>query len=312
MRWIWIAVLVLAVGPLPTHAQDDVSIDITHVRDSVYMLTGAGGNIGLSIGDDGVFMVDDQFAPLTDRIKAAIATRTDKPIRFLINTHWHFDHTGGNENLGEDGVVIAAHHNVRKRLASGGRIEFFGRDVPASPDVALPVITYGKGVVFHQNGETIKVRHLPPAHTDGDSVVWFKSANVLHTGDLVFNGLYPFIDVSSGGSVDGVIAAVDRLVARADADTRVIPGHGPLTDRDGLIAYVEMLRSIRNRIHTLMQSGATQAQIVAAKPTRAFDAAWGGGFIEPDAFTRLVLSSLQNPVAPRKHQHGDKAHGHAH
>ena len=303
-------ILAALLLPLAAIAQDTVTIDITHVRGSVHMLTGQGGNIGLSIGDDGVFMIDDQFAPLTDKIKAAIAAKTDRPIRFLINTHWHFYHTGGNENLGKDGVVIAAHHKVRERMASGGRIAFFGRDVPASPEVALPVITYGKGVVFHQNGETIKVKHLPPAHTDGDSVVLFKDANVLHTGDLVFNGLYPFIDVSSGGSVDGVIAAIDKLVAWTDDDTQVIPGHGPLTDRAGLMAYVEMLRTIRNRIHTLIQSGATEAQIVAAKPTQAFDAEWGDGFIKPDAFTKLVLSSLQNPV--KAHKKGHKGRDHTH
>ena len=290
-------------------AQDDVKITITPVAGSVHMLTGQGGNIGLSIGEDGVFMVDDQFAPLTEKIKAAIAEKTDKPIKFVINTHWHFDHTGGNENLGKEGVVIVAHHNVRERMSKDQVIEFFQREMPASPKAALPVITFGKGITFHLNDDTIKVKHVPPAHTDGDSIVWFKQANVLHAGDLFFNGLYPFIDVGSGGSVDGVINAVNKLVAKLDDNSKVIPGHGQLTDRAGLKAYGEMLSDIRNRVRTLIKSGATEAQIVAAKPTQAHDAKWGNGFIKPDAFAKMVYNSLKNP--PKAHKHG-KAGKHWH
>lgn len=290
-------------------AQDDVKITITPVAGSVHMLTGQGGNIGLSVGEDGVFMVDDQFAPLTAKIKAAIAEKTDQPIRFVINTHWHFDHTGGNENLGEEGAVIVAHHNVRERMSTEQVMKFFDRTVPASPKAALPVITFGKGVVFHLNGDTIKVKHVPPAHTDGDSIVWFKQANVLHTGDLFFNGLYPFIDVGSGGSVDGIINAVNKLVAKLDDNSKVIPGHGQLTDRAGLKAYGEMLTDIRNRVRTLIKAGSTADQVVAAKPTQAHDAKWGKGFINPDQFAKMVYDSLKNP--PKAHKHG-KAGKHWH
>lgn len=292
-------------------AQDDVTINITPVAGSVHMLTGQGGNIGLSVGEDGVFMVDDQFAPLTAKIKAAIAEKTDQPIKFVINTHWHFDHTGGNENLGEDGAVIVAHHNVRKRMSTDQVIKFFNREVSASPKVALPVITFGKGVTFHLNGDTIKVKHVPPAHTDGDSIVWFKQANVLHTGDLFFNGLYPFIDVGSGGSVGGIINAVNKLVPKLDDNSKVIPGHGPLTDRAGLKAYGEMLTDIRNNVRTLIKAGSTAEQVVAAKPTQAHDAKWGNGFIKPDQFAKMVYESLMNPPKGHRHHHkkgkaGDK------
>jgi glyoxylase-like metal-dependent hydrolase (beta-lactamase superfamily II) len=224
-------------------AQDmsKVEIKIHPVRDGIYMLEGQGGNIGLLVGNDGAFLIDDQFAPLTKKILAAVKKLNPKHPKFLVNTHWHFDHTGGNENLGEAGTVIVAHDNIRKRMSTKQFIAAFKRKVPPSPEAALPVITFSDGVTFHWNGETVRVRHIPRAHTDGDSIVHFTKANVIHTGDLVFNGIYPFIDASSGGRLDGVIRGVEALLEMADDDTRFIPGHGPLATMKDLVTYHDML-----------------------------------------------------------------------
>ena len=192
-------VLLLAAGA--AQAQQDfskVEIQAQKLSDSVYMLTGAGGNIGLSVGDDGVVMVDDQFAPLTPKIQEAIAKISPTPVKFLVNTHWHFDHTGGNENFGKAGAIIVGHENVRKRMASGGAIEFLGMKFNAEPRVALPTITYERGTNFAVNGDELRVIHVANAHTDGDSIVYFSKSNVIHMGDTFFNKLYPFIDSSSG------------------------------------------------------------------------------------------------------------------
>ena len=198
---------------------------ITHeVAPGIYMLEGMGGNIGVSVGEDGVFMIDDQFAPLTDKITAAVAALSAQPIRFLINTHWHYDHTGGNENLGKQGALIVAHDNVYARMSRDTEIGAFNQMIPASPKAALPVITFNDNVTFRLNGEEIHVVHYRNSHTDGDSVIHFKNANVLHTGDIWFNGFYPFIDVSSQGSIDGVINSIKTLLELADDNTRIIAG----------------------------------------------------------------------------------------
>ena len=215
--------------PNPVKAQQDlenVQIKTIPVADSIYMLIGQGGNIGVSAGDDGIFLIDDQFAPLTGKIRAAVGKISKEPIRFLINTHWHFDHTGGNENLGKAGVVIVAHDNVRQQMSVDQFIELFNREIPASPSIALPVITFNDTTTFHLNGSTIHAFHVEFAHTDGDSVIHFREANVIHTGDVYFNGIYPFIDVDSGGSINGMIAAVNRILALCDDQTKIIPGHG--------------------------------------------------------------------------------------
>src|SRR5713226_4768141 len=202
------------IAPLAFAQQDfsKVEIQTEKLADTVYMMTGAGGNLGLSVGEDAVFVIDDQFAPLTPKIQAAITKLTDKPVKFLLNTHWHFDHTGGNENLGKAGVLIFAHENVRKRMSAEGFIEFLGMKTKPEPEIALPVVTFTRDLSFHLNGDDIEVHHVPRAHTDGDSIVQFRKSNVVHMGDTFFNKLYPFIDTSSGGSVAGVIAAVDRIL----------------------------------------------------------------------------------------------------
>jgi cyclase len=280
----------------PALAQDDfskVEIRTEKLAPSVYMLVGAGGNLGLSAGDDAVFLVDDQFAPLTPRIEAAIAKITPKPVRFVLNTHWHFDHTGGNENLGKAGALIVAHENVRKRMSVENFIEFLGMKTKPDPAGALPVVTFTRDVTFHLNGDEIYVIHVPNAHTDGDALVHFRKSDVIHMGDVFFNKLYPFIDTSSGGRVEGVVAAVERALEMVGPSTKIIPGHGPLATRADLQAYRDMLATVSGRIREHVRAGRSLEQVVAAKPTAEFDAAWGKGFLNPARFTEMLYKNLQ-------------------
>jgi cyclase len=271
---------------------DKVQIKTTRLTQNIYMLEGEGGNIGVSAGDDGVFVIDDEFAPLTARILAAIKAFSDKPVRFLINTHWHFDHTGGNENFGKAGIVIVAQDNVRKRLTTKTPIEFFKSSYgPAAPE-ALPVLTFKDTVTFHLNGDEATAIHAPNAHTDGDSIIHFKNANVVHMGDTYFNGFYPFIDIGTNGSVKGVIAAADRVLQITDDASKIIPGHGPLSNKTGLKAYREMLVKVYARISSMVKAKKTLAQVIAAKPTKDYDGKWGNGFLKPDQFVEVVYTSI--------------------
>jgi glyoxylase-like metal-dependent hydrolase (beta-lactamase superfamily II) len=271
---------------------DKVQIKTIKTSGNVYMLMGSGGNIGVLAGDDGVFLVDDQFAPLTKKIKDAIGKISDKEIRFLINTHWHFDHVGGNENLGETGSVIIAHENVRKRMSTDQFIEFFQKKVPASPKVALPIITFTQDLMFHLNGEDIHVFHVNNAHTDGDSIVYFRNSNVIHTGDIYFAGIYPFIDTSSHGSVNGVIDAAQHILSIIDDNTKVIPGHGSLSNKAELRAYVDMLISLRAKITKQTSDGKTLEEIQKTKPAQEFDEKWGHGLLTSDQFVQILFTDL--------------------
>ena len=289
---VWILVFSMGWALAQQQDFDSVQIGTIEVAEGIYMLTGSGGNIGVSAGKDGVFLIDDQYAPLTEKIRQAVAEISDEPIRFLLNTHWHGDHTGGNENLGEAGVVIVAHENVRARMSTEQILEFFDARVPPSPKAALPVVTFNDEVTFYFNDEEIHVVHFPPAHTDGDSVIHFRRANVIHTGDLFTYGQYPFIDVASGGSIDGMIAGAKRLLSLVDADTRLIPGHGPLGDRSRLQEFHDMLVTIRGRIVSGAEAGQSLDEIVQSEPAREFDAKWGVNFISSERFVQLVHSSL--------------------
>lgn len=291
------ATLLLALAASSAIAQQDfskVEIKTTDLGRGLYLLVGSGGNIGLSTGPDGVVLIDDQYAPLAPKIRAAVtAVAPNQPIRFVLNTHWHGDHTGGNENFGEGGALIVAHHNVRKRLAAGGFMEAFKRDVKPAPAKALPVVTFGDDVSFHVNGLTLNALHVAPAHTDGDAVVFFPEAKLVHMGDLYFNGLYPVIDYGSGGHIDGMVDAVSRILPMLDDQSRVIPGHGPLSDKAGLIAYRDLLATISLRLKKLMTEGKTLEEIKAAKPTADFDEQWGKGFLKPDVWVEMVYSGLK-------------------
>jgi glyoxylase-like metal-dependent hydrolase (beta-lactamase superfamily II) len=286
--------LALAV-PAAAQQQDfsQVEVEAEKLAEGLYMLTGRGGNMGLSVGKSGSFLVDDQYAPLSDKILAAVKAFTPDPVRFVVNTHWHGDHTGGNENMGKAGAYVVAHENVRKRMSAEHFNATFQRTTPPSPEGALPVVTFAEGVTFHWNGEEIRVYHVPPAHTDGDSVVHFVKADVVHMGDLFFAGSnYPFVDVSSGGKVDGVIGAADRVIAAVSDKTRIIPGHGPLATKADLVVFRDTVKLLRDRIAKLKAEGKSRDAAIAAKPTADYDAKWGQGFIKPDVFTGLVFDSL--------------------
>ena len=285
----------LASDPASAQEEDrfkDVQIETVKLAEGIYMLKGEGGNIGVSAGEDGVFLIDDQFAPLTDRIKAAIAKISDKPIRFVFNTHWHGDHTGGNENLGKAGAAIVAHDNVYARMSKENVMEAFNMKVPPAPKAALPVISFNDTVTFHLNGQEIHTRHYPHSHTDGDSVVHFRERNVVHTGDIFFNQSYPFIDSGSGGSIDGLIATVKDMLTWVDGKTKIIPGHGPVTDRKAMEAYLEFLVTVRSRIGDLVDEGKSMEEAVAAKPLADYDATLGKGFLSTDKFVEIVYRGL--------------------
>ncbi|MDX1380534.1 MAG: MBL fold metallo-hydrolase [Xanthomonadales bacterium] len=274
---------------------DAVEVEATPVQGQVWLVEGAGGNIGVLAGEDGAVLVDDQYAPLTPKLQAAVAELTGGPVRFVLNTHWHGDHTGGNENLGAAGAVIVAHHHVRERMSSEQFREFTQSTIPASPDGALPVVTFEDGVTLHVNGEPVTAYHLRHAHTDGDSIVHFEGSDVLHLGDVFFNQLYPFIDRSSGGSVQGMIAAVAFAETLCGAGTKVIPGHGPVTDCAGLAAYRALLERSRDRVQALLDEGMSLEQVVAAKPTADTDETWSWSFIGAEDFVTFVAQSLQAP-----------------
>ena len=259
----------------------------------VHMLTGSGGNIALAVGDDFAFLVDDQFAPLTAKILAAVRGVTDKPVRFLVNTHWHGDHAGGNENMAKAGVILVAHDNVRTRLSTEQFIAMFNTRVPPSPKGALPVVTFVESVTFHLGNETVHVVHVPPAHTDGDAIVHFAQANTIHMGDNYFKDMYPFVDLDSGGSFEGVIRAVDIAMGYANDSTRIIPGHGPMATRADLKKYRDVLVQVRDRVAALIRQGKTKEQVIAAKPTAEWDGTWGAGFMKPDVFLGIVYLSLK-------------------
>lgn len=275
-----------------------VEITTEDLGSGVHVLFGRGGNIGISTGPDGALLVDDQYAPLTDRILAAVSAITDQPVRFVVNTHWHGDHTGGNENLGKAGALIVAHENVRRRMNPEDFADLVGRSDQAAPE-ALPVVTFDDGVTLNWNGLRIEAVHHPHAHTDGDSVIWFRGANIVHMGDLFFNGAFPFIDVDSGGGLDGLIAAAEAVAARADEETTIIPGHGPVTDRATLVQYGEALREARQRIaarvaagQTLEQVAAAYADVVAGVGTEIGWSPDAAGFVSAERFVRLAYRSL--------------------
>ncbi len=275
-------------------AQDfsKVEIKTIPVGDGIYMLQGAGGNIGISAGEDGVFMIDDQFSPLTPKILSAIANISKEPIKFMINTHWHFDHTGGNENLGKMGVIIVAHDNVYERLSTDQFIKAFKREVPATPKDGLPVVSFNDEVTFHMNGLHIKAQHVKNAHTDGDSIIIFKDKNIIHMGDTFFNGFYPFIDTGSGGSIYGMIDVAATLLTQVDDKSKIIPGHGPLANKQDLQNYHDMLVQAVNAVRPLTKKGLSLEEAIKLDPLKDLNEKWGGGFLKPDQFLGIIYQTI--------------------
>ena len=294
MRQQAIAATVLAaVSCAPAAAQQDMSnveIRAVEIKPGVAVLFGNGGNIGVSYGEDGTILVDDQFAPLTGKIQAAVAGLGASPTKFLINTHWHFDHAGGNENFGKAGAVIFAHDNVRVRLAEGGAVA--GNPSPPAPPEALPVVTYDDGVTFHVNGDEIDVKFFGGGHTDGDSVIFWRKANVLHTGDMfISTGGLPFVDLSSGGNVEHLLGSLGQTIAMINDETVVIPGHGELARRADIIAFRTMIVTAVERVKALKDAGRSLEQAKAAKPLDGL--ATAQGFFPDDLFVESIWGSLE-------------------
>lgn len=290
----------LASVSTPLFAQGEVTIKIEKIAPGVAVLFGQGGNIGVSYGPDGTVLIDDQFAPLTPKIQEAVASLGATPVKYLINTHWHFDHTGGNENFGKAGAIIMAHDHVRERMVAGASM--LGRTIEPAPKVALPVITWHDGLSIHINGDNVHTRHMKHGHTDGDSIVHWKSANVIHMGDLFMNKVsLPFIDINSGGSALGLLAAIEKTVAMIDDKTVVIPGHGPIANKADLTAFRNMIRAVIDPVQAGIGAKKTLAQIVAEKPAAAYEVK--GGFISGDAFVTAIYNSLTAPAEKGEHQH---------
>ena len=269
---------ILLITPLLSAQQDFSAVEIVphHVAGSFYYLEGAGGNIGLSVGEDGVIMIDDQFAPLTDKIIAAISQLNNGEIRFLINTHVHGDHTGGNENMGKRGVLILARDEVRVRLSE------------QAPKDALPVLTYNDTITIHLNGEEVHAFSVPPAHTDGDSFIHFRTSDVIHTGDVFRTTAFPVIDTNNGGTLNGTLAALGRLIGIAGPDTKIVPGHGVVSNRMDVIGFRDMILDVKSRVEPMVAQGRSYDQVAAADPTSAYNAKYG----DSERFLRALYSEL--------------------
>lgn len=303
------AVICLCAGRAYTQQDfSKVEIKAIKVAGNVHMLQGAGGNIGVSVGPDGILIVDDQFAPLADKIKASLKTLGEGKLKFVLNTHWHGDHTGSNAVFGPEAPIIA-HDNVRKRLSTEQKSEFFKRTTPASPKEALPVITFGHSLSVHFNGEEIRVIHFPQGHTDGDSVIFFTNSNVVHMGDDFFVGRFPFVDLESGGSVEGLTKNIGDIIAKLPADVKIIPGHGGLSSLDDLKLYHQMLVETTDHVRKKMAAGKSVADIKAEGVPDKWKE-WGTGFIKTDVWLETIHRSLSKKQAsrPSKHKHTSTTH----
>jgi len=288
-----------AAPPPPDFSK--VEIKTTDLGDNCYMLEGQGGNITVAVAKEGIIMVDGQFAPLHDKIKAAVAVISNLPIKYLINTHYHGDHTGGNESFAKDGAIIVAQINVKSRLAAGTTNGLTGAKTPPAPQDALPSDTYTNFSKIRLRGRVADLKHIENAHTDGDTYVWFKTANLLSTGDTFTNGRYPNIDFANGGNIRGMIAATEIYLKLANAKTRIVPGHGPLADKAALVEYHKMLITARDRMAKLVKEGKSEADVVAAKPFADLDAKWAPTELASTNFIRVVYHSLADKPEAKPH-----------
>jgi cyclase len=296
--------LVALLSASSAMAQQDfskVEIKAEKLAPGVAVLFGAGGNIGVSYGPDGTVLIDDQYAPMTPKIQAAVADLGATPVKYLINTHWHGDHSGGNENLGKAGALIFAHDNVRIRLAQGavsGAGTPRARTIPPAPPVALPVVTYDRGVKLHLNGDEVRAIFLQGGHTDGDSIIVWQKANVIHMGDLFMNKVsLPYLDLSSGANALNLLASIEAALKLTNAETKIIPGHGPMATQADLVAWRDMLKSVIGSVQAGIKAKKTLEQIQATKPAEKWEV--NGGFISGDAFTEAVYKSLTGPIVVR-------------
>lgn len=295
----YIAISAFALTSLSTFAEENSkpspSFATTEVAPGIHMISGVGGftggNIGLSVGEDGVVMIDDSMPPLLEKMKSAIKSITDKPVDFLINTHVHGDHTGNNENMGNDGTRIVAHENLRLNMLSKGIATAEGQ--VKAPKNALPVITFSHAMSFHLNGEDARIFHVEHAHTDGDAVIHYQNANVIHTGDTFFNGMFPYIDINNGGSVKGFITAQKKIIELSNEETKIIPGHGPLANKKDLQLSLDMLLDVKSLIQKAIKEGKTEDQVVESNPLNKYHDKWNWGFITTEKMIRQVYKSLK-------------------
>jgi glyoxylase-like metal-dependent hydrolase (beta-lactamase superfamily II) len=268
-------VLVFALGfASQAQAQDEPVLTVQKLSETVSVLFGQGGNIGVSAGPDGVFIIDDQYEGFGEMIKAAVAGISERPINYVLNTHWHFDHAGSNEYFGRNGSVIIGHDNVRKMMVSGAFIRVVDVDIPPAPAEALPAITFDDSLSLHLNGEEVYMFHVTPAHTDGDGIVWFKDSNIIHMGDTFLNGIYPLVDIDAAGSIDGMITTADTVMAFINDETQIIPGHGPIGTKADLKAYRDMCITVRDRIVEMKGRGMSLEEVLSSEFTKDLDGRW--------------------------------------
>ena len=277
----------------PSQATDaKAQIKVQQVRPGLHVLSGQGGNVAAWTGPDGIVLVDDSLAQAGPQLVEAVAKIAPGPIRFVVITHWHPDHAGGNEALGKAGAVLIAQDAVRSRMSEAQFVAAYDLKVPPSPKAALPVLTFADSMSLHLNGDDLEAIHVGNAHTDGDTIVWWDKANAVHLGDLFYAGGYPFIDLDSGGSLAGVVAAIEQVLARADAKTVVIPGHGPVSTRAELAAYRDMLVAVGRRVRQLVEDGTSEEQILASQPTTEFDERYGKGAVDADRFVKMLYADF--------------------
>ena len=280
-----------------TEQFEDSPLTITSLSQGLYVFSGDGGNVTAIVDDGSTLLIDSGLASRISELSDAIFRTTMRPVTRLVNTHWHFDHTGGNTYFGSSGVTIIAQENVKRELSSAEDVPFIGLRDGHYPPQALPGLTYQSSLTLHQGSRRVTLENYGAAHTDGDTVIYIAPANVAVVGDIFSNHFYPIIDLSSRGSIDGMIHSIDQILAQTDEQTKIVPGHGPVTTRANLKDYRDMLVQVRHRIKDLIAAGKTMDEVVAAMPTKDFDARWASGYVTPEVFTRMVFSSLAGTKA---------------